>query len=241
MSDLFVLQPPRPIKLEHKTTRETGLCYWGKTRFCVMESTGDIVFFGKENEDHDAALHIYSFKNGWNNVAKMSTPCCRQVLYILPVIIENNERLLVSCWQCSTVWFCDIENGNFSQAIERKGYYPGPMCKAEGDYVYIVNLIKGPRTILKAKCTPTELIVDKIKTIHSKMEHIVFMEYLPDTNCIVLSRWKDNLVKVVLFDDTLTATSILDCETAVGCKQLGKHVKGYNRDTWLKCDVKRDV
>ena len=42
-------------------------------------------------------------------------------------------------------------------------------------------------------------------------------------------------VKAVLFDDTLTATSILDCETALGCKQLGKDVKGYNRETLLKC------
>ena len=74
-------------------------------------------------------------------------------------------------------------SGKFSQALKKEGFYPGFMCKAEGDYVYIVNLIKGAKTVLKAKCTPTELIVDKIKTIHSKMEHIVFMEYLPDINC----------------------------------------------------------
>ena len=42
-------------------------------------------------------------------------------------------------------------------------------------------------------------------------------------------------MKAVLFDDTLTATSILDCETALGCKQLGKDMKGYNRDTWINC------
>ena len=26
-----------------------------------------------------------------------------------------------------------------------------------------------------------------------------------------------------------------DCETALGCKQLGKDMKGYNQDTWINC------
>ena len=66
-----------------------------------------------------------------------------------------------------------------------KGYYPGPMCKAEGDYVTLLIISNRPERFLKAMCTPTDLIVDKIKTIHCKMEYIMYMEYLPDTNCIV--------------------------------------------------------
>ena len=71
MADHFVFHTQKTIKLEYKTTRvKTGLCNWCYTQCCVLQSTGDIVFFGKENEDDTAALHIYSFKNGWNNVAK---------------------------------------------------------------------------------------------------------------------------------------------------------------------------
>ena len=72
------------------------------------------------------------------------------------------------------------------------------MCKAEGDYVYIVNNVKGlSKLILKAKCTPTKLIVDKIKTIHSGMGIILFVHYLTDVKCIAISSWSDHVVKAI--------------------------------------------
>ena len=163
-----------------------------------MESTGDIVFVGIEEEDEEddlPALHIYNFKDEWHKVGEKSVPCDHDHWDIIPVMIKNKERLLVSCYECQIIWFCDTARGKFSVALKKKGLYPGAMCKAEGDHVYIVNQKERIDEVLKAKCTSTGLIVDKIKTIHPKMEGIVFMAYLPDNKCIVLSCWKDNLVK----------------------------------------------
>ena len=163
-----------------------------------MESTGNMILVGKENEDDAAAVHVLSFKDEWQKIATKSVPCSHNDFYIVPAMIENTEHLLLSCWKCEVIWFCGKPRGfHFIQTIKLTGHYPGPMCKAEGDYIYVVDMVEGSRTVLKVKCTPTELVVDKIKTIHSKMQYILFMEYLPGINCIVLSRWKENLVKAI--------------------------------------------
>ena len=197
-----------------------------------MESTGDIIFLGKEEEEEDeddeeddggegeeeeeeereeeeedsqeeeekeeeAALHIYSLENGLEKVGSKPLPCSHEDWDILPITIEKNESLLVSCWECAVIWFFNIHSGEFSEALRKEGVYPGGMCKADRDYIYIVNLRKGPKPILKVKVTPTELIEDKIKTIHSQMEGIFVIHYLPDIKCVVVSCSEDHVVKAM--------------------------------------------
>ena len=234
------MQTDKSINVEHKTTYDTGLCAWGYTQFCVMESSGDVIFSGKEKEDDPAALHIYSFKNGWDKVGTKKVPCNHEQFYIFPITIENNEILLVSCWQCEVVWFFDTHNGLFNEALRQKGVYPLAMCKTEGDYVYIVNKVKGCKTILKAKCTPTKLIVDKIKTIHSGMEHVPYMHYLPDEKSLVGSRWKGRIVKAF---NCKTLEQVWEVKGEVGGVTWKPHGLFYSPEhqSLLVCDVGRFV
>ena len=191
-------QSPKPIQLKHKATYKTGLCNWNRTGFCVMESTGDIVFVGKEKKDDPSALHIYKYKGEWHKVGTKSGPCIHEDdLYTLPVMIESNECLLVSCTDCRTIWFCDIDTGEFNEALRDEGFKLGLMCKGKGDYVYIENNVKGPADILKVKCSPTELIVDKCKISHHKMEAIYSLCYLKDVNCVAISSWQNHIVKAI--------------------------------------------
>ena len=164
-----------------------------------MESTGDIVFVGKDEQYASIVLHIYEYRSVWKKIKTISIPCIdKGEKNILPIMIENNERMLVSCYQCHTIWFCDLFTGKFSEALKEKGFYPGMMCKAEGDYVYIMNNVKGlSKPILKAKCTPTELSLDKSKTIYFRIEKITSICYLPDVKWVAISCWRDHVVKAI--------------------------------------------
>ena len=42
-------------------------------------------------------------------------------------------------------------------------------------------------------------------------------------------------MKAIFFEDTVSATSILNCETALECKRASSYIKGYNNKTWSKC------
>ena len=186
------------MQLEHKTTYDTGLYAFGYTRFCVMESTGYIIFVGKEEEDNPVAFHINKYKDGWQKIGTKPGPCSQSILSILPLMIENNERLLVSCYTCNTIWFCDLYTGNFNVPLKEELLGLGLMCKAEEDYIYIVNDVAGLSTpILKAKCTATELSLDKSKTIYSRTKTITSICYLAFVKCIAISNWTDNVVKAI--------------------------------------------
>ena len=112
-------------------------------------------------------------------------------------MIENNERLLVSCWDCRIIWFCDIDSGTFDETLKLEGGYPGPMCKAEGDYVFIRHSLVGSKDILKIKCSPTGLTVDKGKTIHYNLDKLFSTCYLPDVKGIGISSWENNIVEMI--------------------------------------------
>ena len=70
------------------------------------------------------------------------------------------------------------------------------MCKAGGDYLYIVTDTKGPNPIPKVKCSPTELIVGTIKTIQYRIDKFSFMYYLPDV-CLAISFRSGDVVKPI--------------------------------------------
>ena len=162
-----------------------------------MESTVDIIIYGKEKEDDQPALHIYKYKNQWQKKRTIPVPCRHDDLKMLAVIIENNERLLVSCWDCKVVWLRDIDSWKFNEALREEGFYPKRMYKAEGDYVFIEDNVFGSKNILKVKCLPTGLTVDKSKIVHYKMDIINAMCYLPDVECIAFSSWLDHIVKAI--------------------------------------------
>ena len=125
------------------------------------------------------------------------TPCGHDGLFILPVEVNSNERLLLSCWLCHTIWFYDIKSKKFNVTLKKEAFYPEFMFKAEGDYVYIINRVKGPNPIVKVKCSPTELTVDMIKTIQCRIDKFSSMCYLPDVKCIAVSHWSDHVVKAI--------------------------------------------
>ena len=96
-----------------------------------MKSTGDIVFVGKEMEGAPLALHIFRYKEGWQKIGTKSVPCSHDYFYFLSIKIKNNERLLLSCYLCSTIWLYDIHSGEFNEALKEEGFYPRNMCEAE--------------------------------------------------------------------------------------------------------------
>ena len=163
-----------------------------------QESFGNIVLFGKEEEHDPVALHIYGYKTGWKKLGTQPAPCSHwNQLFILLVMIDNTEYLSVSCPQCRTIWVCDMQNGKFNEVFKEEGFYPGLMCKAEENHVYILNDMKGLKQINKVKCMPTEFTEDKIRPIQSQMRNIDFMQYLPDIKCISLSSWEEHVVKAI--------------------------------------------
>ena len=224
------------IKLEYKTTHHTRLYNWNYLRFCVIESPRDVIFIGKKEKGDPVTIKIYSFKNGWEKIGKKPVPCSHKIFRILPAKIENNERLLVSCCYCKVVWFFDIYSGVFSEALREKDLYPGTMCKEEGNYVYIVNLRIDPLVILKVKCTSTELIVDKMRTIYSGMENIMFMHYLTGVKCIAVSRWKNHVVKAI---HCKTGEQVWELNARVGNVPWEPHGLFYSHEhqSLLVCDA----
>ena len=201
-----------------------------------MESTGDIVFVGKEKRDDAAALHIYRYKNRWQKIGTNQSPCCHESC-ILPVMIENNERLLVSCSVCNTIWFCDIDSGTFSEALKKVGFFPGLMCNTEGDCIFIENYVEGPIYLMKVKCTPSGLVV--VNKINSRLENIFSICYLPNVKCVALSSWRNYVVKVI------------HCETGDEVWELKGEVEGiawkphgllYSQEHYalLVCDMSGD-
>ena len=180
-----------------------------------MKSTGEIVLFGKEQEDDPAAFHFYKNEKELQKVGTKSAPCRHNSLFILPVVIKGNERLLVSCWQCRIIWFYNFDTGKFSIALKKEGFDPEQMCKAEGDYVYIVTHVKGPKPILKLKCTPTKLIVDKF--INCKMDNFSSMCYLSDVKCLAISNKSEQIVKAI------------HCETSEEIWKVKREITGV---TW---------
>ena len=51
--------------------------------------------------------------------------------------------------------------------------------------------------VVKVKCSPTELVVNRSKTVQSRMENLNHICYLPDVKCIVFSFWPDHVVKAI--------------------------------------------
>ena len=193
-----MFQVPKAIKLQHETTYKPGLYIWEYTWFCVMRSTGDIAFLGKERIYDPVALHIYKYKNEFQKMITTFAPCSHQnEMKILPIMIENNERLLLSCWQCNTIWFYDNFSRKFSVALKEERFCPTLMSKGEMNYIFIVNWVKGKKCIFKASCTSNEIIVDTTKAINSKLEGIFDICYLPGVKLLAISRWRDHVVKAI--------------------------------------------
>ena len=182
-----------------------------------MESNGDIVILGRKEDDHPPALHIY--KKGIRLKRAISLPCHYQhELKILPVMIENNERLLLSCWQCYTIWFCNIDSGKFNEALKEEGFFPWLMCKAEEGYILVANYAKGHKSILKAKCSASGINLDKTKSINSRLKNISFICYLPNLKSVTISGWIDHVVKVI------------HCETGEQVWEVKGQVEGVTWD-----------
>ena len=225
------------IKFGHKTTYDTGLCVWNHTRFCVMESTRNIIILGKENKDDPVSVHIYSFENEWDKLGRKPVPYSHDDLDILSTTIENNENLLVSCWKYELIWFLDIHSGKLSEALRTKGYHPAVMCKTEEGYIYIENVLEGLTTIVKVKCTPTELVVDESGTIYGTMENINYMHYLSEVKCIAVSNWIDNVVKAIHCNTKEELWEVKGAVTGVLWEPCGLF---YHKDdrSLLVCDAK---
>ena len=143
------------------------------------------------------AIHCYNFKNGWKKMGRKSLACGHNQLFLLPMATENNEPLLVSCYSCGVIWFCDVNGWKLSVTLYEDGLYPGQMCKAEEGYIFIVNHLKGTKPILKVLCTSSELIADTTKIINSRIENINYFDFLPDVKSIVLSFGSDHVVKAI--------------------------------------------
>ena len=107
-----------------------------------MKSSGDIFFVGKETEDDPPALHIFRYKEVWQKIGTKSVTCSHDAFFFLPLMIENNEHLLLSCMECSTIWFYDIHSGEFNEALKEEGFYPTLVCEAEEGLIYFVNSVK---------------------------------------------------------------------------------------------------
>ena len=168
-----------------------------------MEASGEVVFFGKEKDEDPAAFHVFNFQKVWRETRK--APCSHDILRLLCVTVGDSESILVSCSHCCIIWFFDIRSGIFKKAFEQSNFYPGLMCKADGDNIFIARSVSDHWPVHKAKVGETEIVLDNSKTINTEIMQFNFMCYLPNVQRVAVSKWSDHIVKAISCDPPVVA------------------------------------
>ena len=181
----------RHVHLEHLSTNDTGLQFWGKTRFTVM-SSGEVVVWGKTSDEalHKGvmgfykslfkkqqkipsetppAFHIFSpTSTGWKKLREVERLCDQDYVVILPVNIKNKEQLAVSCWHCQSIKLYNLDTLQVTTAFHNPKYRSGCMCHGENGKLYVVPSVKGDKSILELDFSE-ETFSGPTKTVQSGM------------------------------------------------------------------------
>ena len=193
---LILLQTPTQVTLKFLSTYDTGLTYWGRTRFIVM-SSGQVVVWGKTSDETPAAFHIFSLTSaGWNKLKEVKRLCDHNSRNILPITVNNKEQLAVSCFDCETIKLYNLETLQVTTTFSNPKYYPGVMCHGENSKLFVLHSVKG-YPVMELDCSG-ETFSGPSKIVQTGMESHYGFHYIPSPHrLIVLSALSARMIRAV--------------------------------------------
>ena len=174
------------MTLKLLSTNDTGLPFWGWTKFTVM-SSGQVVVWGKTSDEAEAAFHIYNQTSaGWKKVKQIKRLCEHDGGDILFINVNNKEQLAVSCKWCETIKQYNLDTLDVTTAFHDPQYYPGSMCHGENGKLYVAHMVEGGDTpVLELDCT-TLPFTGPSQIIQSGMETFYSMYYIPSPHKLLV-------------------------------------------------------
>ena len=195
------------MSLQHISTHQTGLVFWGWTRFTLLPETGQVVIWGKTVEADSPALHIYNGSSDSWQKERTETVFCEHLRgMFLPVSVQQQQLLAVSCQKCHMIRLYNIKTREITTAFHNSSYYPACMCQGEADQIYVVHKVKGPVPILQLNCSQPQFTLEK--TIQSGMETWYDICYIPSHRQIAISSVHLGVVRAVSCDTEENAWEI---------------------------------
>ena len=177
---------------------DTGLPFWGYTRFTVM-SSGQVVIWGKTSEETPPAFHIFSLRSaGWKKLREVKRLCDHDDnVHILPITVNKKEQLAVSCPDCETIKLYNVDTLQVTNAFHDTNYYPGAMSHGEKGKLYVVHQVKSEKKVMELDCSG-KTFSGPNKIVQSGMEWYYGMYYIPSPHrLIVLTYWGDSIIRAV--------------------------------------------
>ena len=178
-------------------TYDTKLQSWGRTKFAVMDKSGQIVFWAKSSPENAAAFHVFNSSSaGWKKVKKVEAFCEHEEgVYLQSLNVKSTEMLLVSCASCRKIRLYNMETGNVTTAFHKHAIYPGQMSPGDGDVLYVSHHVEGFPVL---ELNHPKQNPGSGKMIQSGMETYHSMHYIPAPHkLIVFSLNTESLIRAV--------------------------------------------
>ena len=149
-------------------------------------SSGEIVVWGKTSEETAPAFHIFSPTSaGWKKLREEKRLGDHNNVYILPITVNNKERLAVSCWRCNKIKLCNLDILQVTTAFNNPKYYPGVMSLGENGKLYVVHSLKVDKQAMELDCSE-ETFSGPNKILLSGMEQYHSMYYIPSPHRLIV-------------------------------------------------------
>ena len=149
-----------------------------------MES-GIVVLWGKTSEQTPAAIHLYNPSTGFTKLPEVKGLCEHDLQFLLPVTMNNEELLAVSCFYCRMIRLLDVQNEDVTVTFHDSRFYPGVMSHGEGDVMYVVHEVNGRFPVLELN-TAQVPFTGPVRTIQSGIEMYYGMCYIPSPHRLIV-------------------------------------------------------
>ena len=151
-------------------------------------SSGEVVLWGKTSDEASPAFHIFSLTSaGWKKLRGVKCLCDHDV-YILPVNINNREKLAVSCWNCQSIKLYNLDTLEVTTAFHDPKYYPTVLCHGENGKLFAMNGVKGDEKALELDCSE-ETFSGPSKIIQPGLDIYYTLYYIPSPHKLLVFSW----------------------------------------------------
>ena len=113
----------------------------------------------------------------------------------MPLLKDSQEYLAASCWWCHRIRLYNMNNGQISTAFNDKQYRPGFICPGENGEIFTIGDVSGSMQIYRINCRESLFHISYI--INTNLSKYYGICYVPITNCIAVSNWRESLVSAV--------------------------------------------
>ena len=226
---------------------------WGSTPTLISAEDALNYSKGKESsvsllkkEEQGTQPAFFLFLSEGNLTTTLKQICCYGDVKNMSVLGNGNhsdeERVVVSCFDCAKIYLFDISKDKMTKAYEDKDFIPGPLCSDGKNTLYCMNMAsEGKSFVFELDCTHIPFrLTNRIQT---GMENIHSICYSPPMvpsrgnsgQIIVTSRGK-HVVKGI--SCTLNSGNPWEYYAKQGDKQLDPHGLCSNKRTHLVVDTK---